>query len=242
VAPASRYGVIRRDDPLQDWFGSPFGVHANGTQSEVLGTVTAVRSGILSPLNIWGDFGIGFGNAPLPVEWLTFTAIPDNGTVDLDWSTASERDNDYFVLERSQDGKNFEAFGTVPGNGTTSKISNYSFTDYTPYEGISYYRIRQVDYDGRFDYSAVIPVRFGKDAGDVQMYPNPATDQVWILIPSTETGPALVELYDMSGKLMISNAVVLQRGSNAFSMDLSEIPSGVYMLRQGATVMKLIRR
>lgn len=242
VAPASRYGVIRRDDPLQDWFGSPFGVHANGTQSEVLGTVTAVRSNITSPLNIWGDFGIGFGNAPLPVEWLTFTAIPNNGTVDLDWSTASERDNDYFVPERSRDGKNFEAFGTVQGNGTTSKISNYSFTDYTPYEGISYYRIRQVDYDGRYDFSAVIPVRFGNDAGAVQMYPNPATDQVWILIPSTETGPALVELYDLSGKLMMNQAVVLQRGSNAFSLDLSEIPSGIYVLRQGATVMKLIRR
>lgn len=243
VAPASRYGVIRRDDPLQDWFGSPFGVHANGTQSEVLGTVTAVRSGITSPLNIWGDFGIGFGNAPLPVEWLTFTAIPDNGTIDLDWSTASERDNDYFVLERSRDGKNFEAFGKVQGNGTTSKISNYSFTDYAPYEGISYYRIRQVDYDGRFDFSAIVPVRFDDREGEVLLYPNPAGAEVWIVIPAEHAGTELIRIFDMAGKLVLSRAFNVLSGSNGFHIDLSPLSSGVYTLKpQTGKVLRLIKQ
>ncbi|MBK7966284.1 MAG: hypothetical protein IPK10_14025 [Bacteroidetes bacterium] len=105
--------------------------HSNGTQSEAGGTATAVRTGITST-TFWGDFAIGFGNAPLPVEWLSFDAKPISSNVLLQWRTASENGNDYFNVERSRDGSSFETIGQVPGNGSTSSISSYTFTDYTP--------------------------------------------------------------------------------------------------------------
>lgn len=240
VAPATRYGIIRRDDALTDWLGSPLGTHSNGTQSEVGGTATAVRTGITNQL-FWGDFAIGFGSAPLPVEWLSFLARPEDEKVVLDWKTATETNNDFFIVERSADGMTFEAIGQVQGNGTTSSISTYKFTDYSPYDGTSYYRLRQVDFDGQTDFSPVVPIRLGDNVSGVQIYPNPVRDQAWLLIQSDKAINTVLNIYDPAGKLVFSNAVQLQKGSNGINIDLSTLPSGVYFLRYEAEVMRLIK-
>ena len=240
VAPATRYGIIRRDDALTDWLGSPIGTHTNATQSEVGGTATAVRTGITNQL-FWGDFAIGFGSAPLPVEWLSFIARPDQKTVVLDWRTASERENDYFRVERSVNGIQFEAIGQVQGSGTSSNINTYKFTDYTPYNGTSYYRIRQVDYSGQFDFSPTVPVRLGNGVSGLQVYPNPVADQAWLLITVEEDIDAPIAIYDPAGKLMYSQQLQLEKGSNALNIDLSTFPSGIYFLHQGMEVVKLLK-
>jgi hypothetical protein len=240
VIPATRYGIIRRDDELNDWFGSPVGTHVNGTQSEIGGTVTAVRS-VINTNNFWGDFAIGFGSAPLPVEWLSFIATPENGTVVLRWATATEYNNDYFVIERSSDGKTFEPIGQVKGNGTSSIINNYRFTDLTPYEGTSYYRIRQVDFDGAFDYSRIAAVRMGETVSGINVYPNPVQDQVWLTLHSEEYHAQLIELLDATGKLVYSEVIELQSGPNAFSIDMTGFEKGMYLLRAGEKTVRLIR-
>lgn len=240
VVPASRYGIIRRDDELNDWYGSPLGTHINGTQSEVGGTVTAVRSAI-NTTNFWGDFSIGFGSAPLPVEWLSFTAIPEKKAVILRWSTATEHNNDYFVIERSDDGLTFKAIGQVPGGGTSSVIRNYQFLDVDPMEGTSYYRIRQVDFDGQYDYSKIVPVRTGDSVSGVNVYPNPVEDQAWLVLNSNEYKAQLIELFDATGKLVFSDIVELQSGTNGFSIDMRSFEKGIYLLKIDAETVRLTK-
>ncbi len=240
VAPATRYGIIRRDDELNDWLGTPVGVHSNATQTEIGGTATAIRTGITTT-TFWGDFAIGFGNAPLPVEWLSFIATPEDKNVVLHWRTATETNNDFFRVERSSDGIHFETIGQVQGNGTTSTISAYKFTDYMPYEGTSYYRLLQVDYDGQSDFSPVVPVRIGDGVSGLQIYPNPLRDQAWLLIPSDKANDTVLNIFDPAGKLVFSNAIQLQKGSNGINIDLSTLPSGIYFLKYEAEVIRLMK-
>lgn len=240
VAPATRYGIIRRDDASSTWLGSPLGTHSNVTQSEVGGTATAVRTGITT-VNFWGNFAIGFGSAPLPVDWLSFDAKPVSETIVLQWKTASEYGNDFFSIERSKNFIDFEPIGQVPGNGNSSSISTYTFTDYSPGSGIIYYRLRQVDIDGQFDYSKIVPVRTGENVSPVQIFPNPVHNQTWVMLFSNETTTSVLEIMNTSGQLVFSRTVSLQEGNNSVSLQLESLPNGVYFLRYGLEVMKLIK-
>ncbi len=240
VAPASRYGIIRRDDELNDWLGAPLGVHSNATQSEAGGTATAVRTGITTT-GFWGDFAIGFGNAPLPVNWLTFTARPQDSNVILHWATASETNNDFFYVERSHNGNQFESIGQVQGSGTTSQVSSYQFTDYSPYKGTSYYRLRQVDYNGMYDFSPVVSVRISDEVSAVQVYPNPVTDQAWLLIKTSEETDGVLTLVDAAGKLVETLRIPLQKGSNGLSLSTSHLSPGVYFLKYQSEVIRFMK-
>lgn len=240
VAPATRYGIIRRDDATSNWLGAPMGVHSNASQSEFGGTATAVRSGITT-VNFWGNFTIGFGNAPLPVEWLSFDAKAVSSNVLLQWKTASESGNDYFNVERSRDGSSFETIGQVQGSGTTNSISSYTFTDYTPGQGLIYYRLQQVDIDGQFDRSKIVPVRIGDGVSTPYLFPNPVSDQTYFIINSEENTDQTIEIFDLAGHLIFTQAVTLQKGNNSFALNLDGLPAGVYMLRNESAVIKLLK-
>ncbi|PJF33793.1 MAG: hypothetical protein CUN57_01220, partial [Phototrophicales bacterium] len=113
--------------------------------------------------------GTGTLNA-LPIDLVRFVASKrDGGQVSLEWTTASEINNDYFTIERSFDGRNFESIGQVKGAGNSFEEINYSFVDES-IAGISsnrivYYRLKQTDYDGVFTYSDVISVELGESKG-----------------------------------------------------------------------------
>lgn len=92
----------------------------------------------------------------LPVDILIFYAKKEENAIELNWKTASETENDHFEIERSTDGKRFQLIGVVDGNGTTHEVTSYRFTDYENLEGLSYYRLKQYDYDGDWEYSPVI--------------------------------------------------------------------------------------
>lgn len=117
---------------------------------------------------------VSFSTA-LPVEFLSFHAIynSQNYSVDLDWETHSETNNDFFTIERSIDGKNWENIGIVAGNGTANDMTNYQFSDHIPFKNISYYRLQQTDFDGKSSYSTVQSVMI-KDKNELHIYPNPA--------------------------------------------------------------------
>ena len=124
VAPDTRYGIIRRDNSLIDWLGAVIGTHNNATQITSTGTVTAKRT-IITNVNVFGDFAIGFGSGALPVELLTFQAKPLQYTVKLFWQTASENDNDYFVVEHSKDDIHFEDLVRVEGAHNSNTLQSY---------------------------------------------------------------------------------------------------------------------
>lgn len=142
---------------------------------------------------------------PLPIELLSFTASPKNGTVELRWSTLSELNNDYFTIERSNGGEKFEEVLKIKGMGTKVTETSYSSKDTAPFKGISYYRLKQTDFDGRFSYSNVVSVSIdGTDLWSV--FPNPTdADQFHLQLGKEEIGkPTLIELRNSAGQLVFS--------------------------------------
>jgi len=141
------------------WNGSMWKDHGNGgtTGNASLGTV--VSSGSISSFS---PFTLGSTNTenPLPVNLIHFAAAQVNGNVKLDWTTASEINNDYFVIESSVDAVNFEEVTRLSGAGNSNVILNYRAFDNAPHPGVSYYRLKQVDYDGKFLLSNIEVVNY----------------------------------------------------------------------------------
>jgi hypothetical protein len=117
--------------------------------------------------------------APLPVTLSSFTAAKAGSNSLLNWSTASEVNNDHFDVERSANGKNFGKIGVVKGSGTTNEIRKYIFSDGHTLPGINYYRLKQTDVDGKSVYSKIESVTFG-DVSDIAFFPNPVNDQLMV--------------------------------------------------------------
>lgn len=140
-------------------------------------------------------------HAPVPVEFISFSSFGGNGYIRLDWATATETNNQGFEVERSKDGKQFIKIGFIDGNGTTTEISNYSFTDNTPYSGKTYYRLKQIDFDGRAEYSKIveadfIPAEFALN----QNYPNPFNPSTKIKFALPVESHVTITLYNMIGQ------------------------------------------
>src|SRR5690606_18728758 len=126
--------------------------------------------------------------APLPVTWHYFNGYYADGKSYLEWRTASEINNSGFEVQRSNDGVNFTTIGWVEGNGSTTVEHQYLFTDENPEKGWNYYRLKQIDYDEQFEYSRLIPV-FVDDLPQVEVYPNPLRDHIFLSRINTEVPP-----------------------------------------------------
>lgn len=185
--------------------------------------------------------------AILPVEWQTFESIVEGGLVELNWSTATEKNNDYFEIERSLDGVDFESLGTVPGNGTSSDVNSYSFSDPNPVVGMAYYRIKQVDFDGTRDYSSVIGVELSENAkGDctVKIIPNPCLPQCDISYTACGSSTTNLDLqvFDSSGRLIhsyMSTSDLNQNGTFKVSKSDFSLP-GIYIVKVDQTMEKMV--
>lgn len=162
-----------------------------------------------------------------PVEWLRFEATSlAVGQVQLQWATASERNNAHFIIERSADAQFFEAIGMTPGSGHSDTVLSYQFVDQQALDQQSYYRLRQVDLDGAEHFSEILTVNpAGTVIPSIQAYPNPAVDQVAL------QGLLLGHSYDIS--LLDNRGRQLRRTqlwSEAFApqLDLAGLPKGIY--------------
>ena len=165
---------------------------------------------------------------PLPIELLSVTAEKNKSIVDVKWITASELNSDYFTVERSQDGFNFEFVAKVPGAGRSTTLKKYVAQDEKPYQGVSYYRLKQTDYDGKFKYSKIIVVDFLNADLGLRIYPNPTN--AWTTIEFLEQlFPPLtnVSLTNVYGQQMELNQII---SKNQIKVDLSPLPSGFYFV------------
>lgn len=174
------------------------------------------------------SFTIGFG--PLPVTLTAFQAQAQQQNALLTWTTAQEKTNDHFDVERSADGVNFEKMGQVAGHGTSTVAHDYRFVD----EGAAhlgatlYYRLRQVDTDGTPTTSEVRTVRFAKAATvELSLFPNPATDAVRIRLTGS-TGLAQATLYSTTGQLLRQ---LRFEAAQAATLDVQVLPAGTYVVR-----------
>lgn len=162
-------------------------------------------------------------NTTLPVEWLSFEVRNENNSAELNWSTATEKNNDYFTVEKSVDGKNWESLTEIEGAGNTNSTSSYSWKDTNPTIGDSYYRIKQTDFDGKTDNSSIRSFRF--EGSDIQLYPNPAENEVSIKSENSNSNSEIVILNSFGQD--VSNRVTKV---NSNKVDISNLPSGFYTL------------
>ena len=173
-----------------------------------------------------------FSAAILPVTLISFTAKPYRKSVMVQWQTANEENNDYFDIERSGDGKVFEVVGKVAGHGTIDVTIDYAYLDLIPLSGTSYYRLRQVDYDGTFAYSSIAAVRMESEESVFSISPNPTKDEIRInwALETTSDAELDVEIYDVYGRNVMYFNLDSKTGEQAV-LPLHELPSGNYFIR-----------
>lgn len=158
-------------------------------------------------------------STPLPVKLISFKGEFKDKKVYLTWSTASEINNDYFLIERSNDGIKFETLGTVKGNGNSNEIIAYAFLDIRNPGG--FYRLKQVDYNGEFEYSSIIKVSTLQPE-KVCIYPNPFVNEINLVIPEFE---GMVEIVSMEGKVLFTST------EKVLKTDF--LKPGIYLLKVG---------
>ena len=163
---------------------------------------------------------------PLPIKLMSFVAYPTGVYVELNWSTASETNNDYFTVQRSKNGITFEEILQMHGAGNSNKVLNYSAIDYTPYGYISYYRLKQTDFNGIFTYSNLVAVDFiRKLSGAFNIYPNPFSASTTITInDASQINNCVLRIYNVLGENVI-NTTITKRST---TLETSSIPSGIY--------------
>lgn len=176
-------------------------------------------------------------NFTLPVELVYFKAKAQGDAALLTWATAMEKNNAAFVIERSQDGKDFEAIGNKAGQGNTLQITNYNFTDSHPYSGVTYYRLKQVDFDGTQTYSSIQAVYF-ESATDFYLFPNPATNEVNVVLGSD----ASYDIHVYSNLGVEVQHLRTTKNNNTYTIDLSGVAAGSYILELHSATQQVTRQ
>ena len=181
--------------------------------------------------------GEGFPNfitnymEPTPVEFIEFAGFFNQGIVELRWSTASESNNDYFLIERMNQNQVFENIGMVNGNGTINHWQNYIFKDFSPFSGIIYYRLKQVDFDGKFEYSKTISVNTHSSNLKYTIYPNPAVEFIQIEYRGNATAGIHFSIFNSSGELVRKHEYVTMETGSKIQFSTGDLPSGNYFVR-----------
>ncbi len=164
----------------------------------------------------------------LPVELVAFRGYRDNADVVLEWVTESEENNDRFVVEHSADARDFEAIGELPGAGTTSETQYYTLKHTRALRGNNYYRLKQIDIDGSFEYSEVIVVDIqSKDLFTVR--PTQADDEIHVEFYDYYDKDIELVVFDVLGRKRMDE--VLPAGRNAISIDVRKLDTGHYFIR-----------
>ena len=175
-----------------------------------------------------GGHAFGFGvydpGTSLPIELLNFEIVKNESKINIQWSTASETNNDYFSVEKSKNSFDWTVVKIIPGAGNSTVTKKYETVDSEPYSGISYYRLKQTDYDGKFSYPAIKSIM--NEAQPVfNIYPNPAIDQV--TIEYENNGKYEISLFSNFGN-KTSIPISIEAGKTL--LHTSELEQGIYFL------------
>lgn len=193
-----------------------------------------------APSDPCGAYGFGEAedytlavSASLPIELISFDAGQRDESVFLNWQTATETNNDFFTIERSSDGIQFEEIAFVEGAGNSTSSIAYDYLDLAPLEGINYYRLKQTDFDKKFSYSEIKVVEFksGKEV-NLQVIPNPVSKNEFnIIYHSAYQGDTQFRILDMTGKILKEEKRNVEAGKNNLNMGISNLNAGIYFLQ-----------
>lgn len=215
--------LVERQNSASDWTNS--GAYKMAGQSQMM-----------VPNQKGTEYALASSAVVMPIELARFDAKAKGTEVEVTWTTSSELNNDFFTIERSRDGRDYEIAGVVEGAGNSEESLSYSYTDDSPFSGRSYYRLKQTDYDGKFEYFA--PVMVEQDnvvTENIQLtvYPNPSLNQVITVVVEglADGSEARVAMMDLQGNAVFTEDVASNGVGNVeVKIDPSSISGGNYLV------------
>jgi hypothetical protein len=222
VGSIGNLSAYRWDNVSQGW-QTP-----GGTQTNTANSVTVQNLTTFSPWTLAGN------GAPLPVELLDFTAVLNiDHQVNLDWTTVSEINNDYFIIEKTKDGIEFEFVGEIDGAGNSNMELNYHLLDIDPYTGQSYYRLKQTDFDGEVKYTDLRSIYIGNSSEfSWSLYPNPNDGHFSVIITGLNNKEIVLNVMDITGKLVYTKPIFVEAAQQMISIDqMGILAVGIYTVQ-----------
>ena len=202
--------------------------------------VSTTQTGLVDPTCVYFNeytlivMTVASFGGPLPVKISSFTGHYSNGIAVLDWQTSQELNSDHFELFRSYDAVDFVSIGKIASAGFSNTNKNYSFQDHVGGSNYVYYRLKQVDINGKETFTSVVKVALGENSG-VNIFPNPFSDNFTVSIASSKTALATLKISNTAGQLVYSKSINITRGNN--SIVVSNLPlslkAGIYYITIG---------
>ncbi|MEM7299376.1 MAG: T9SS type A sorting domain-containing protein, partial [Bacteroidota bacterium] len=212
------------------------GLAANNSDMANLSSITGTISSFIGT-NDYSTIGSMTATTVLPVELTTFTVSENDGNALLEWSTATELNNEKFEIGHSIDGISFDNIGTAEGSGTTNDPKSYRFQHQTPSAGHNYYRLKQVDYDGKYEYSHVIQLEVDQLSSSLRLFHNPLVNHLLRFSYESSTVP-LIQITNLSGE-----QVYFQKPpavETMYELDLRKLATGIYLLKVNEETRRII--
>jgi len=166
----------------------------------------------------------------LPFSITDFNAVKNANTIQLNWETSQEQNTSHFIIEKGIDGVNFSGSDRVDAAGNSSITKKYSFVDSKPLYGTNFYRLKMVDINGRVTYSNIVAVKFNSNSREITIFPNPAQKDLQVQIPPSFSGQALLQIQDISGRVLIEQTIQLNNTLYSTSLNTDELAKGIYVL------------
>jgi len=173
----------------------------------IVGGTPANFSNMISDDNQSAALGVDLSIA-LPVELLSFTGRKIDKVIQLDWTTVTEQNNDGFEIHKSLDGRDWDVIGWVDGNGTVTRNIDYSFIDKFPSLGENYYRLKQIDYDGQYEFSDIIVIDNVGEKPAINVLPNPSSGPFSVVVENPRKEQMVVTIFDTTGKVIFDSGII----------------------------------
>jgi len=201
-----------------DFYGT-----ADGLSISIIGNMITIAgiSNTIVPANSSQYLTLGVINpaASLPIELISFEGVLKGDVVLLNWVVATEINNDSFTIERSSGGINWQVVASIDGAGNTDEETRYQYTDKSPFDGTSFYRLKQTDFDGKSEYFN--PIRIVNERSKkITVFPNPVKNELFI---QNGGESVLISIYNLTGDLVLQQFVT-------HSLDISSIKDGIYIV------------
>lgn len=236
IADSAQFGNVSgiNNTRIARYTGSNWNLITASNASAITGTMQTATN----TQNVFGVFtGTDNTTNPLPVTFKSLFANKNAEDVIVTWSTATEINNKGFEVERSIDGKTFDFIGFVKGMGNSNKVQNYQLTDANAFKqfpvSVLFYRLKQVDFDGKFSYSNMVSVNNNVEiTNGVSAYPNPFTNELNVSINAANNETAIIEIMDIQGKIVASKSAAILTGINIIPFnENSYLQAGIYIAR-----------
>jgi hypothetical protein len=173
---------------------------------------------------------LALGGAPLPIKLLSFDATVQTSSILISWSTATETNNDFFTIQRSVNGESWSDILQVQGAGNSSLTLNYSIEDSYPLKGLSYYRLKQTDYDGTVSFSPAVAVVFAVEKNNSLISAGLSATTATVIYSSIAAGTAQLTISNILGEPVINSTITLEKGTNDLHIDFPVLSKGIYVV------------